>query len=97
MALVGFGFSDLQAACLAGADGAVDFESSLRLVEVLPSKAADLAPAQASGQLGEEEVPPHLVLLDCGHESVQLFLIQNLLWTVVGLGDHRALGGILGD
>ena len=90
-------FSDLQVARLAGADRAVDSEGSIYLVEILPPKAADFPPAQAGGQFCEEEVPPHLVLLNSDHESVQLFLIQNLLWTVVGLGDYCALGGILGD
>ena len=78
-------FSDLQVARLAGADRAVDSEGSIYLVEILPPKAADFPPAQAGGQFCEEEVPPHLVLLNGLQKGAQLFPIQNLLWEVIGL------------
>ena len=96
-ALAGLRLADLQLPGLGDIHRPKDLQRPGLLIEVLPHEAADLAPAQASGQFGEEEVPPHFILLDCGHESVQLFLVQDLLWTVIGLGDHCAFGGILGD
>ena len=96
-ALVGFSLSDLQRTSFAGTDRPDDFEGSICLVEVLPLEAADLTPTQAGGQFGVEEVPPHLILLDSLQKGVQLLLVQDLLWTIVGLGDHCALCRILGD
>ena len=75
-------------------DAAADLEGTVRLIEVCPLKAADLAPPQAGGQFRVEEVVPDSILPDCLHELVQLLVCQHLLGLVGELGSFNLLGGI---
>lgn len=81
---IGLGVARYQPAALFPVEGAADFENTAAFVKVRPHEAADLASAQAGGELGVEEVMPDRVCLDGFHESVQLFLIQN----IHGLADN---------
>ena len=92
-----FRLADLHAAALAAGDRPADLQPSRLCIEVRPPQTADLTPAHPRGQLRVEEVVPEFVLPHHLQELFQLSLRQDLLRSVVGLGDHRALGGVLHD
>ena len=95
LALVGFRFSDLSVAAFHVVDGAADQQSAVALVEVAPFQAADLAPAQAGGDLRVEEIVPQRLVLDRLHKFFQLFFVENYHGLAAVFGDHRAERGEL--
>ena len=78
-------------------EGALHLQRAGLFLKVLPHEPADLAPSQAGGQFGVEEVVPELILLDNGEKGVQLSAVQHPLGAAALLGDSGALGGISGD
>lgn len=92
-----FRLADLHAAALTAGDRPADLQPSRPCIEVRPPQTADLTPAQAGGQLRVEEVVPDFILPHHLQEFFQLGFRQDLFRCVVGLGDHRALGGVLHD
>ena len=88
---VGFGVPGSKYATLLHMNGALDVQHSMLRIEILPAQTADLTQPQAGGQFGVEEVPPDIVRLNCGHERIELFIVEDLLgrWLLLGGSDVR--------
>ena len=88
---VGFGVPGGKYATLLHMNGALDVQHSMLRIEILPAQTADLTQPQAGGQFGVEEVPPDIVRLNCGHERIELFIVEDLLgrWLSFGYSDLR--------
>ena len=95
--LLGFRFTDGVLALRSAVECTAYFQRAARLIEVAPLQATDLALAQSGGQLGVEEVPPDLILLNGFHESIQFLVSQNSLGLIVCLGSGSSLGWVLRD
>ena len=78
-------------------DGTADPEGSIRLIEVCPLEAADLAPPQAGSQLPVEDVIPDGILPDYFHELIQPRIRQHPLGLVAELWGLDLLDGIPRD
>lgn len=69
------GLGDQESVLLCAVDLLGDLQLSRFQIQVILLQGQQLSPPQAGGQLGVEEIPPHLILLDGLQKGVQLFLI----------------------
>ena len=78
-------------------NGAAYLQRSACLIKVAPLEPADLAAAQAGGDLRVEEIVPQRLGADRFHESVELLFVEDLHGRFIELGDHRSIRRVLND
>lgn len=93
----GFWIAHLQRAAGSRMNGAAYLQRSACLIKVAPLEPADLAAAQAGGDLRVEEIVPQRLGADRFHESVELLFVEDLHGRFIELGDHRSIRRVLND
>ena len=93
----GFRLANLEPAARLPVQGAADLQRSCFAIEVFPLETANLAPAQAGGELGIEEVVPEWVGLDSLHKTVQFLVGEDTFGRGVRFRQSYPIGGVPGD